>query len=284
MAFTTIVNTATLTAHLQDPDWAIVDCRLDLSQPAWGGAEYERAHIPGAVFADMARDLAGPKTGTNGRHPLPDPDTLARTLGRFGIDNRVQVVAYDQDIGMYAARLWWLLRWLGHERVAVLDGGWARWIAEGRPVAAGVESRAPRVFAGTPRANMIATANDVASLGPASGSRVVDARAPERYRGDVEPIDRVGGHIPGAVNHFYKLNVNDAGELRSPNDLAARWKETLAGATPESTICYCGSGITACHNVLALEHAGLHGAKLYPGSWSEWSSDSQRPIEKGQKT
>jgi thiosulfate/3-mercaptopyruvate sulfurtransferase len=283
MPYTTIVDTSTLTAHLHDPDWAIVDCRLDLGQPAWGAAEYERAHVPGAVFADMARDLAGPKTGTNGRHPLPDPTVLAGTLGRLGIGPGVQVVVYDQDLGMYAARLWWMLHWLGHTNVAVLDGGWARWIADARPTAGGIESRPIRVFTGSPRSGMTATTADVALLMHDAGARLVDARAPERYRGEVEPIDRIGGHIPGAVNHCYKTNAGPDGRMRSPEELAALWRQTLGGTKPERVVCYCGSGITACHDLLALEHAGLRGAKLYPGSWSEWSSDPARPVAKGEK-
>ena len=281
MAFTTIVDTATVESHLHSEDWAIVDCRLALERPDWGLTESEKAHIPGAVFADTARDLAGPKTGTNGRHPLPDPDTLATTFRRFGIDSTVQVVVYDQDIGMYASRLWWMLRWMGHDHVAVLDGGWARWIAESRPTRSGVETRRPRVFVGSPRPGMLASIDDVASLSRDTSTRLVDARAPERFRGDVEPIDRVGGHIPGAVNHFYKTNVTDHCVMRSPEELAAQWKDTLGGVEPSHAICYCGSGITACHNLLALEHAGLPGAKLYVGSWSEWSADPTRAVAKG---
>jgi thiosulfate/3-mercaptopyruvate sulfurtransferase len=221
-------------------------------------------------------------SGQNGRHPLPDPATLVRTLGRFGIASGVQVVAYDQDNGMFASRLWWLLRWMGHHDVAVLDGGFARWIADQRPTTAGRETRPARAFAGSPRADMVAGVEEVARLsaqGAAGAARLVDARAPERYRGEVEPIDRVPGHIPGAINDHFMQNVDERGMFRSPDALRMRLTGALAGARPDDAIFYCGSGVTACHSLLALDVAGLPGARLYPGSWSEWSSDPSRPVE-----
>jgi thiosulfate/3-mercaptopyruvate sulfurtransferase len=279
MAFTTLISTTVLAAHLDDA--VIVDCRTKLDDERWGEQEYTASHIPGAVYADLNRDLSGPKTGTNGRHPLPDPHALARTFGRLGIESGVQVVAYDQDNGSWASRLWWLLRWLGHDTVAVLDGGFAKWIAEGRPTASGAERRAGRDFAGTPRAAMSV---DVATVASRVGSRdwtLLDARAPERFRGETEPIDRTPGHIPGAVNHFFGGNLAADKTFRTPEELRALFAPAL-GATPtDRVICYCGSGVTACHNLLAMEHAGLAGAKLYVGSWSEWSADPSRPIERG---
>ena len=205
-----------------------------------------------------------------------------RTLGRFGIASGVQVVAYDQDNGMFASRLWWLLRWMGHHDVAVLDGGFARWIADQRPTTAGRETRPARAFAGSPRADMVAGVEEVARLsaqGAAGAARLVDARAPERYRGEVEPIDRVPGHIPGAINDHFMQNVDERGMFRSPDALRMRLTGALAGARPDDAIFYCGSGVTACHSLLALDVAGLPGARLYPGSWSEWSSDPSRPVE-----
>src|SRR5581483_7049685 len=193
--------------------------------------------------------------------------------GRLGITSGVQVVAYDQDTGMYASRLWWLLRWMGHDAAAVLDGGFAKWTAEQRPTAAGEERRVARVFEGTPRPGWTATADDVAAAAQRADSRVVDARAPERYRGESEPIDRVAGHIPRAVNHFFKSNLDDRGTFRTPEELRRALRASIGDVQPDRIISYCGSGVTACHNLLALEHAGLRGAKLYPGSWSEWSSD-----------
>ncbi|HEY2908469.1 MAG TPA: sulfurtransferase, partial [Vicinamibacterales bacterium] len=225
--------------------------------------------------------LSGAKTGLNGRHPLPDAATLARALGRLGIANEFQVVAYDQDNGMFASRLWWLLRWLGHDEVAVLDGGFAKWIAEGRATATGRERRQERRFAGEPKSDMTVQASDVAQVLRNPDWRLLDARAPERFRGDVEPIDRVPGHIPGAANHFFKSNVTEDGTFESTPHLRSALDASVSGVPIDHLVCYCGSGVTACHNLLALEHAGFHGAKLYAGSWSEWSSDPARPIERG---
>ena len=280
MAFTTLIDTETLAPHLTDPGFAILDCRFKIEDVTWGEREYSTRHIPGAIYADLERDLSGTKTGANGRHPLPNAAGLADTFGRHGIDASVQVVAYDQDAGMYASRLWWMLRWLGHDAVAVLDGGFARWTAEGRATAAGRETRQPRRFTGAPRAGMTATIDDVAGIRSRADWRLVDARAPERYRGETETIDRTAGHIPGAANHFFKWNVNETGRFRSPEELRERLQKTLGGIPPDRVVSYCGSGVTACHNLLALEHAGLSGARLYPGSWSEWSSDPSRPTEK----
>ena len=276
---TTLVDTATLAAHLTDPAWVVVDCRFALADAAWGSREYLARHIPGAVYADLERDLSGEVSGRNGRHPLPDPETLMRTVGGFGISDGAQVVVYDQDSGMFASRLWWLLRWLGHEGVALLDGGFAKWIAEGRPVSEGRETRAPRRFAGAPRPQMVVDVGEVARIAAREPSRLIDARAPERYRGDIEPIDRVAGHIPGAVNDHFMQNLDEHGTFRSPQALRDRLAAAIGGAPPEEIVCYCGSGVTACHNLLALERAGLRGARLYAGSWSEWSSDPSRPVE-----
>ncbi len=280
LAFTTIVSTRELAAHATDAQWVVVDCRFKLADEDWGAREYQRAHIPGAAYAHLGHDLSSPANGTNGRHPLPNPDTLIDTFGRLGIANGAQVVAYDQDSGMFASRLWWLLRWMGHDSVAVLDGGFARWMSESRPTASGEHATAAKRFAGAPRAAMTTNAADVAALMDRRDTLLVDARAPERFRGETEPLDRVAGHIPGAANHFFQGNLDEHGTFRSPADLRARLSSTLAGTTPDHVVCYCGSGVTACHNLLALEHAGLRGAKLYAGSWSEWSSDPARPVER----
>jgi thiosulfate/3-mercaptopyruvate sulfurtransferase len=281
MAFRTLISTAALASHLDDPAYVIVDCRSKLDDLEWGAGEYAATHIPGASYADLTHDLSGPKSGNNGRHPLPDPDTLLQTFGRLGVAAGVQVVAYDQENGMFASRLWWLLRWLGHDAAAVLDGGFKKWRAEGRPVESGQTRRAPRRFTGSPRAGMAVDVETVAShLGP-GGPRLVDARAPERYRGDTEPIDKIGGHIPGATNHFFQWNLDEQGLFRTPEDLRAKIQSSVGELPADQVVCYCGSGVTACHNLLAFEHAGLTGAKLYPGSWSEWSSDPKRPVEIG---
>jgi len=281
MAFRTLISTAALALNLNDPAFAIVDCRAKLDDLEWGAREHAAAHIPGAVHADLTNDLSGPKSGTNGRHPMPDAQALAQTFSRLGIASGVQVVAYDQDNGMFASRLWWLLRWLGHDAVAVLDGGFKKWKAEERPTESGETRRAPRAFTGSPRPGMAVDVEAVASHLGAGGPRLVDARAPERYRGDSEPIDKVGGHIPGAKNHFYQWNLDEQGLFRTPEELRAKISATVGDVPTDQVVCYCGSGVTACHNLLAFEHAGITGAKLYAGSWSEWSSDPTRPVEKG---
>ena len=280
MSFTTLIDTAALASRLDDPGLVIFDCRFDLKDTGWGERAYAEGHVPRALYVHLDRNLSAPKTGTNGRHPLPDAATAARTFSALGVGAGVQVVAYDQDTGMYASRVWWMLRWLGHDAVAVLDGGLARWRAEGRAIRSGVEAPVPRPFVAAPRAGMIVTADQIAVL-TGSGFQLVDARAPERYRGDVEPLDRVPGHIPGARNHYFQSNLDNTGRFRSAADLAARFSETLGDTPADRAICYCGSGVTACHDLLAMEHAGLPGGRLYAGSWSEWSADPQRPVATG---
>ncbi|CAN5397021.1 sulfurtransferase [soil metagenome] len=276
MPLTILITTDELSARLDNVELVIVDCRFDLADVGKGRRDYELSHIPGAVYADLNRDLASVPTGMNGRHPLPEPRAFVRTLEQLGIGNDTQVVAYDQDVGMYASGLWWMLRWMGHDAVAVLDGGYAKWSAEQRSTTSGVESKPAGTFTGEAHGAMIASVDDVAR-----SANLLDARAPERYRGDVEPLDRVAGHIPGARNHFYRNNVTADGIFRTPNELRELFTPTLGDTSAEGLVCYCGSGVTACHNLLALEHAGLHGARLYPGSWSEWSSDPARPVGRG---
>jgi thiosulfate/3-mercaptopyruvate sulfurtransferase len=279
MPFRTLIDCETLERHLGDPSLAVVDCRFRLDDVAWGERAYQSQHIPGAVYADLDRDLAGRKTGINGRHPLPEPPSFADTLGRLGIDERVQVIAYDQDTGMYASRLWWMIRWLGHDDVAVLDGGVAKWLAEGRRTTSGRERREGRQFHASVRGEMVADAREVGALARNPAYRLLDARAPERFAGQQETIDKKAGHIPGAVNHFFKSNLSDNNTVRAADVLRTQFERSLGGVAPDHVICYCGSGVTACQNLLAMEHAGLKGAKLYPGSWSEWSSDPSRPTE-----
>jgi thiosulfate/3-mercaptopyruvate sulfurtransferase len=283
MTYTTLISTDTLATHL-DGAWAIVDCRYDLKDERWGAEQYRAAHVPGAVYASLSHDLAASPSGRNGRHPLPPPAALEATFGRFGIAAGTQVVVYDQDAGSWASRLWWMLRYMGHDAVAVLDGGWAKWQREGRPTRAGEETRAPAVFVGRPRAELRA---DVADVERRIGDRsvlLVDARAPERFEGTNEPLDPKAGHIPGAVNHFFRSNLTAEGTMAPAETLRARFNDLLGGRAPHEAIMYCGSGVTACHNLLAMEHAGVRGTKLYVGSWSEWSSDPARPIETGSET
>jgi thiosulfate/3-mercaptopyruvate sulfurtransferase len=193
----------------------------------------------------------------------------------------MQAVLYDQDNGMFASRLWWMLRYMGHEAVAVLDGGWAKWTREGRPVRSGGETRPQTTFSGTPRESTRLSAGDVERLLGNPAALLVDARAPERFSGQTETLDRVAGHIPGAVNRFYQANLEPDRTMLPPERLRSDFEQVLAGRSPDEVVMYCGSGVTACHNLLAMERAGLHGARLYPGSWSEWSSDPSRPTETG---
>src|SRR5262245_2353972 len=266
MHYTTLIETANLAAILDDPAVAIVDCRFDLKDTGAGERAYGEGHIPGAVYAHVDRDLSAEKTGTNGRHPLPDAHTFAATASRLGIDAGTQVVVYDQDSGGFAGRLWWMLRWLGHDRVALLNGGFAKWIAEGRPTRSGVETRQPRNFAAHPRPEMVATAEDVAAVLGKPDWRLIDARAPERFRGEVEPIDKVAGHIPGAINVPFLENLDASGTFKPATELAARFHAASGATPPDHLIVYCGSGVTACQDLIALELAGMHGAKLYAGS------------------
>ena len=277
MTFSTLISCAQLAEHLNDPQWVVVDCRHQLSDVGYGEREYAKGHLPGAVFMHIDRDLSAAMTGRNGRHPLPDPQQLAEKLGAAGISRSTQVVVYDDDGGMYAVRLWWLLRWLGHERVAVLDGSIRRWIQEGRPLVTDVPQRKRAVFEIEPR-NWVVTAADVESNLKASDFILIDARGPDRFRGENETLDPVGGHIPGARNRFFRDNLDAQGGFRSAAELRQAFLAVLAGAEPSQVVMYCGSGVTACHNLLAMEIAGLPGARLYAGSWSEWCSDPARPV------
>ncbi len=277
----TLVSTAVLAAHLADHAWRIIDLRHDLSQPErWGEDQYNAAHVPGAVFAHLDRDLSAAKTGRNGRHPLPSPEAAAELFARLGIAADTQVVAYDQGPGMYASRLWWMLRWLGHEAVAVLDGGFDKWRREGRPVTAEIRTPPRAGIAQRPLAPIVNANEILASLGNASLT-VVDARTPERFRGETEPLDPVAGHIPGARNRPFGLNVDPDGTFKPGNVLRDEFAQLL-GTTPLASVVHqCGSGVTACHNILAMEVAGLPGTRLYPGSWSEWCADPSRPVATG---
>ena len=342
--YTTLIEPAELAAPLSripagDLDWAVLDCRHDLARPEWGASAYAAGHIPGALYAHMDRDLSGPITPTSGRHPLPSVERLAETLGRWGIDDRTQVVAYDQGNGAYASRLWWLLRWLGHPNVAVLNGGFAAWQQAGLPIevsqpevtattatrdraaSEGIPSAGDRAASeeiphrGTPRTftprpdsvpvvstaelERLVAAGELNAGGagerqagggaaresatgparaPTNGSVLVDARAADRFAGENETIDPVAGHIPGARNHAFLRNVDARGRFLPASELRERWGTTLGAASATQVIAMCGSGVTACHNLLALEVAGLSGARLYAGSWSEWIRDRTRAV------
>lgn len=277
MSYTTLVDAATLAAHLDDPHWLVVDVRHQLADTAYGERAYAAGHIPGAVFLHCDRDLSGPMNGRNGRHPLPDPEKLAERLGALGIGTSTQVVVYDDAQGMIAGRLWWLLRWLGHERVALLDGGMQAWQAAGGVLTDLLPSVQPAVFVARPQ-DMLVEAVDVLAALETPHMHLVDARAPDRFRGENESMDPVGGHIPGAVNRFFRDNLQADGCYKPAAQLRAEWLAVLAGAEPDVVVHQCGSGVSACHNVLAMELAGLTGSKLYAGSWSEWCADPGRPV------
>jgi len=277
--FTTLISVADLSGHLGDPNWVICDCRHDLADTAAGRRAYGESHIPGARFVHLDHDLSAPLTGRNGRHPLPDPERFARRVGELGIGNGSQVVAYDASGGYYAARLWWMLRWLGHDAVAVLDGGWNAWRNAGLPMTEAVPNLKPARFVrGAPLA-LVATASEIANNLATGQRQLLDARSPDRYRGENETLDPVAGHIPGAVNRFFKLNLDAGGTFKAPSALRKDFEAVIGAREPADVIHYCGSGVTACHNLLAMEIAGLSGSRLFPGSWSEWSANPSRPIE-----
>jgi len=282
--YTTLISAADLAAHIDAPDWVIVDCRHDLVNLAFGREAYAAGHLPGAVFADMETELSGAKRGEDGvfrgRHPLPAKEALVETLRSWGVNDGSQVVAYDAHGGMYAARLWWLLRWLGHEAAAVLDGGLPAWQALGQPVVTEVTSAKPRgtIEARAPFVPTVTVAEVLENIESAKRT-VVDARAADRFRGENETIDPVGGHIPGARNRFFKDNLQADGRFKAAEQLREEFGAVIED--PSDAIMQCGSGVTACHNLLALEVAGLKGAALYPGSWSEWSADPSRPVATG---
>ncbi|HZR01700.1 MAG TPA: sulfurtransferase [Burkholderiales bacterium] len=281
MDYKTLITVDALASRLDNPEFVIFDCRHDLMQPEAGAQAYAQSHIPAARFAHSDRDLAGPKTGHNGRHPLPDPNVFTEWLGNQGVDSSKQIVAYDHAGGASATRLWWMLRfWLGHERTAVLDGGWEAWNAASLPVTKELPTIRVSKFRANPHPASVDAAFVLSHLND-SNMLVLDARSGERYRGEVEPIDPVAGHIPGAKNRFYKLNLDAQGRFKAPAMLREEFNVLLAGKPVERVVHQCGSGVSACHNILAMEVAGLSGSRLYPGSWSEWCADPSRPIERG---
>jgi thiosulfate/3-mercaptopyruvate sulfurtransferase len=290
MNFTTLIDVESLAALLAQSDKSaapvvVLDCRFDLSAPSAGRQAYLTAHIPGARHADLDETLAAPVSAASGRHPLPSPETMAERFTALGIGHDSQVIVYDAANGSFAARAWWLLRWLGAPRVAVLDGGFKAWLAHGGATAAGERAIHPAPPAASLRADVdaaaVATSADVLAALRQPARLLVDARAAERYAGAVEPIDPVAGHVPGAVNHPFTRNLGADGRFLVASELHRLWRETLGGHAPADVMVMCGSGVTACHDLLAMELAGLPGAKLYAGSWSEWIRDPSRPVARG---
>lgn len=276
-----IVSTGWLQERLQagDPALVVVDVRCDLMDPAWGRARYLEGHLPGAVFADTDGDLSAAKTGSNGRHPLPSLARMAEVFGRLGIGSDSRVVAYDHAPGMFAARLWWMLRHLGHPAVSVLDGGLSAWLEAGGALVSGEEVRPTRTFVPQPASGTAISVSDVEVGLPAEKHLLLDAREEFRWRGEREPIDPVAGRIPGARNHLWKKNLAADGRFRPPEQLRRQFTPFTAARRGRRIVCYCGSGISAAHNALALELAGIEDVAVYSGSWSEWCADPRRPVQ-----
>jgi thiosulfate/3-mercaptopyruvate sulfurtransferase len=269
-----LVSTEDLARHSA---WRVFDCRHDLGNPSLGEQQYSKAHIPGALFAHLDRDLSAPKTGSNGRHPLPTPEAIAAWLGKQGLTRDDFVVAYDAGNGTMAARLWWTLHWIGHDALAVLDGGYAKWVEEERPVTAEVPAFAPTAYVSRPQAFRAVDASFLENHLGASDLLLLDARAAARFRGDAEPIDPVAGRIPGSRNRFCGDNLTADGRFKSAGTLRHEFGALLGDRAPGEIVHYCGSGVAACHNALAMEIAGFPGSRVYIGSWSEWIADPRRP-------
>jgi len=278
VAHSCLVSSDELARH---PEWRLFDCRHDLAKPYLGEQQYAQAHIRGALFAHLDRDLSTAPNGRNGRHPLPDPASFVAWLGRQGLRPGDQVVAYDANNGAMASRLWWMLRWVGHDAVAVLDGGLAKWLAEGREVTAEVPSFLATDYVGRLRTQMSVEVDVVEQHLGATDMLLLDARTPERFLGAAEPIDPVAGRIPSAYNRFNGENLASNGTFKEPATLKEELGALLGGRDPAEVVHYCGSGVAACHNLLAMEIAGLHGSRLYAGSWSEWIAEARRPQAKG---
>jgi len=278
MTYRSIISSDLLQQHLDDPNWRIVDCRYNLMETDEGLSLYQMEHIPNAVYAHLARDLSSPASNNSGRHPLPDAEQFILTLEAWGIDNRKQVVVYDDAGGSFAARLWWMLRWLGHESVAVLDGGYSVWKQQGLPTTNTIPHFDPTTFTGNPDMGMLVNSDALQEHLGNSTVLLIDVRDPQRYSGQEEPIDNIAGHVPGAINIPWKNNVANNGMYLPRAQLHDQYSKLLEDAAGKDIVFMCGSGVTACHSLVAMEYIGITGAQLYPGSWSEWITDNNRPI------
>ena len=277
--YSSLISPKTVNEHLEDPNWRFFDCRYVLTEPDKKQAEFAESHLPGATYAHVNHDLAAPQIqGKTGRHPLPKIAELSKTFSAWGISSSTQVVVYDDAGGAYAVRLWWMLRWLGHDAVAVMDGGWPRWVQEGRQVTAALTVSEPKIFNASPRDNWLVTAEDIKADLDNYEVRILDARNSDRFQGINETLDPVAGHIPGAVSAPFVENLDEDGNWKSKSVLRLMYEKLLSGSPAEQAVSYCGSGITACHNILAMYHAGLGDSRLYCGSWSDWIADHKRPV------
>lgn len=281
MKFTTLISADELAQHINDPEWIIFDCRFTLTDPDSGYRAYLAGHIPAARYAHLNDDLSAEVTATSGRHPLPDAAVLAKKLGAWGVGSSTQVVVYDDSFGAMAGRMWWLLRWLGHDAVALLDGGIQRWTKQKHPLTIALPVIAAATFEAHPVKEMWVDAECIEKALGNNECLILDARSEERFSGEREPLDKVAGHIPGSVNFPFEDNLDIDSTFMSAEDLRATYLDLLNGVDPSRVVHMCGSGVTACHSLIAMEHAGLKGARLYPGSWSEWITDPSRPVETG---
>ncbi|MEE8387108.1 MAG: sulfurtransferase [Acidiferrobacterales bacterium] len=282
MTYTTVISAGNLNAHYDDNNWVVVDCRFTLTDSEAGRRAYEAGHIPGARYLHLDDDLAAPVTRNTGRHPLPDPDVLAKKLGELGIGNNTQVIAYDDFFGAMASRLWWLLRWLGHDKVALLDGGLPAWTRNKLLLTADATTYPQKEFIPHLRSELVIDRPAMEAVVDSGDNVIIDARAEERFTGKVEPLDKVAGHIPGAINLPFDHNLDIDGTFMSKDEMAELYKALVGGKDASQVVMMCGSGVTACHNLVAMEIAGLKGARLYAGSWSEWITDTDRPVATGE--
>lgn len=278
MPCSTLISTSQLFENLDHPELIILDCRFDLADPQRGFSDYQAGHIPGSLYADLDRDLSGKITPHTGRHPLPEPEVFLDKLASWGIHPGVQAVMYDTTCGTFAARLWWLLKFYGFPRVTLLDGGFQAWVSHSLPIKTGLDAGTPAPGKPSlrPDPGMVVSASEVERIRRDPAYRLIDARSPERFRGEMEPIDPVAGHIPSAVNRFTGENLQADGLFKKPEILKSEFERLLGGVSPRNTVVYCGSGVSSCHHLVAMEHAGLAGARLYVGSWSEWIRDPNR--------
>ncbi len=282
MFINTIVSTEDLAQHLDDPDWIVFDCRFTLTDPEAGRQAYAKGHIPGARYAHLDEDLSAPITAASGRHPLPDPRVFAEKLCQWGVGVNKQVVVYDDSYGAMAVRMWWMLRWLGHPGAALLDGGYPKWAREARQVTTATPDPKKGNCACLPEPSQVVTADEVLQASRSDANLIIDARPERRFSGEFEPLDPVAGHVPGAINWQFDENLDIDGTFMPPEALRENYQALLKGKPAWQVIHMCGSGVTACHNILAMEIAGLPGSRLYPGSWSEWIRNPSRPVATGE--
>lgn len=281
MNHTSLISAEVTLEHLNDPNWRIIDCQFDLKDKNIGLQNYKSEHIPGAIYADLDLDLSSTITSNSGRHPLPEPAHILQKFGKWGIQPTTQVVVYDNAFGSFAARLWWLLKWMGHESVAVLNGGLHYWKQQQYPLTQDIFTPPVIDFSGNPNTQMAVDTKNLLATLQQSNLTLIDVRDPERFNGTYEPIDKVAGHIPGAINIPWKTNLDQQGLYLSNDQLLLHYKEILQNQDSKNIVFMCGSGVTACHSLVAMHSIGITDAKLYPGSWSEWIQDPSRPVKSG---